>query len=64
MIAGLSVAGTGVLSSDGMKPWKVIMPSKPAAIARRNGTSSTLSMRARLACTVVTVRCEFSSVSP
>jgi hypothetical protein len=64
MIAGLSVAGTDALSMAGTRPWKVIMPSMPAAIARRNGTSSTESMRARLACTVVMVRCEFSSVSP
>ena len=64
-IGRLSVAGRpSVGSSAGSRMCDDITASMPAAIAARNGTSSTASSRARGCSTVARSRCVSTAVSP
>jgi hypothetical protein len=64
VIGGESVAGVSVGSRAWTAMWPIITQSTPASTARRNGTSSTDSRRARSAATVATCRWESTAVSP
>ena len=59
-----SVPGAPLESSAGIEPWNVMIAPTPALTALLNGTSSTLSSRARDTRTTGSARCEFVPVSP
>ncbi len=64
MIAGTSVAGVLSIATAGSAMCALITAAAPAAIALRNGASSSVSRRARVAVTTGSARWESVSVSP